>query len=168
MNTPDTVITLHPQEGAWLFVFIVLLLAASASKLLLLEINLIWWIPLHVFFVVVMLLYLLAKPFAISFSSIRREMEVKCRLGYRSRNYSFDELDSICSYLSLSGKAGTNVILELRLKTGQRIVLMSAKADWDRSAAPIGISGAREPQDLADLRKRISLITGVRNVGFCN
>ncbi len=168
MSTPDIDIMLLSQKGAWIQVLVVLLAAASASQMLLLEINPVWWVPPHVLVAAVILFSLFATPIAIAVRPCVRTMVLRYQLGYRSKSYSFDELDSIWSYVRVSSGADTDVVLEVRLKNGERVVLVSARAAWDKFAAPIGFSGAREPQDLTDLRRQISSATGMRDLGFCN
>ena len=166
MSPAATDITIRPQKGTWMFVFVPFLVAVFASEMVLQRINPFWWVPPLILISLVMLVPF-RDPFAIVFRGSSRTMEVRYRIGRRPRIYSFDDLDFIQSFIRVSGEADTYVQLEVRLKNGKRIPLISENAAWDSSAPLFSLSGAREPQDITNLRRQISSSTGIRDLGFC-
>lgn len=167
MNPDSTDIVIQPLKGAWMLIFIYPLLAAFAFGMFGLGINPFWWAPPIALISVEIMLIPFAAPFAVVFRPSIRTMELRYRLGRHSNVYSFNELDSIQSYIRVSGESDTYVQLEVSLKNGKRIPLISERAAWDSSAPILGLSGAREPDGLTNLRRKISSVTGMRDLGFC-
>jgi len=167
MTLDSTDIAIQPQKGAWALILIPLLAIAFAFEMYRLGINPLWWQAPLALISMVILVVPFKTPFAIVFRPSARTMELRYRLGKRPTVYSFNELDSIQSYIRVSGEADTYVQLEVHLKNGQRIPLIKEHAAWDGSAPVFGLSGAREPTGITTLREKISSATGIRDLGFC-
>lgn len=166
--SPDTDITIRPQRGAWMFVLLPFLAVALASVMLHLGINPFWWVPLLALIAIAILVGPYKVPVEIIFRAKPRTMEIRYRFGRRPKVYAFDEFNFIRSHIEISGEADTYIQLEVCLKNGNRIPLMSELAAWDSSAPLVGLSGAREPQSLTDLRRNIATTTGVQDFGLCH
>jgi hypothetical protein len=168
VNSKD--ITIQPQEGSWLlFVLCPLLAAAFSAEMLRLEVWPVWWVPAVVLLLAAPCLSALIKPVEIAFRTGSRTFELTYRLGgliKNGRTVPFDELKSIRSYIDSAGE-DAYIRLVLRLKTGERIELKHEHPDWDSSATLFGgLTGCREPQAMAALRRRVASLTGIEDLGF--
>lgn len=165
MTTDCTDIAIRPQKSAWVLIFIPLLSIAFAFEMFRLGINPLWWQPPLALISLAIVVVPFKTPFAIVFRPSTKSMELRYRLGRHPTVYSFNELDFIQSYIRVSGEADTYVQLEVHLKNGQRIPLISEHAAWD--APFVGLSSAREPAGITNLRRKISSATGIKDIGFC-
>lgn len=164
MNPDDAEISIQPQKGVWMLIFIPLLAVAFASEMLRLGVNLFWWLPPLALFSLAVLVAPFKSPFAIVFRPSARSMELRYILRRNPLVYSFDELNLIRSKVLVSGKS-TYVQLEVCLKNGKGITLISEDPAW---VAPfVGRSSMREPAGITNLRKQISSATGIKDIGFC-
>lgn len=159
-------ITVHPQRGSWVLLFIPLVVAAFALEMSRQEIKAIWWVPPLAVFSFIFLAKVYSTPNKIVFSSGARTMDVEYRFGRQVKRYAFDELLSIRSFIKLSGENDAYVLLEVQLKNGDQVTIKTENPSWDDSAL-IGLSGCREPEGIKKLREQIASITAIDDLGFC-
>lgn len=168
MRATSDDIEIQLQKGMWMIVLLVPVFALFTIEMQRLEIAPIWWVPALALMVVASLAAPFVRPVSVVFRPGDRTLQVTYRLGIISKRYSFEQLDSIRSYVRIVGEADSYVDLEVRTKAGVRLSLICLPAAWDKFAILNGFSGAREPQELTELRRRISSATGIRDLGFCN
>jgi len=92
-----------------------------------------------------------------------RRLEI-VRLFGASRRFDFDDLQDIRSVVELD-RENPVVRLELRLPGGEGLNLADAPPFWPPGAPAGGALAVREPPQLAELRRRIAAMTGVRDLG---
>lgn len=163
-------ITVRPQQGTWpFFLLIPLLLMAFAIGMVQKEISFLWWGPVSILFLIVLMYYLILRPVEVKFRASCNEVNIVYRFGWltrKGRTFAFDDVESIQSCFKVTGDNDPEVSLELTLKTQERLILMSAVPNWSPSAPLLGYSGCLEPQKMEVLRKQISSITGIKDLGF--
>lgn len=163
MNPESDDIAVEPDTGTWMLVFLPFLMAAVAGEFFRRDINAFWWGPPLALITVLVLATLLRRPHEIVFKHQTQTMELRYRLGRKTRVLPFDALDSIQSYIKTSGENDKYVQLEIRLKDGERIAVKTEIPSWDGF---LGLKGGNEPESLARLRRQIALLTGIKDVGF--
>ena len=148
-----------------MMVFTPFLFAAFAAEMHRIGINFLWWAPPLAFSFVLVLAALLRRTQEVVFCPQTQIMELRYWSGMATREYPFAELDSIRSYVKISGENDTYIQLEIQMKNGDQIAIKTEMPSWDKSAV-IGLAGCHEPENLTYLRQQIASLTGIEDRGF--
>lgn len=163
MNLETNDIAVKPETGMWMMVFAPFLMAALGSELFRQDIDVFWWGPPLALITMLVIAVPLRRPREIVFKKQAQTMELRYRLGRKTRVIPFDTLDSIQSYIKTSGESDQYVHLEIRLKDGERIAVKTETPSWEGF---LGLKGGSEPESLARLRGQIASLTGIKDIGF--
>jgi hypothetical protein len=125
------------------------------------EIKLFWWVPPLALTLFMVLAVPFFKPYKIVFVPSNRIVEVHRRLRAKPTCYTFDELESIRTCDIFSGEGDTYIQLEIQLKNGNRVALITASPVWGTF-----LSGYTEPEELSDLREKVATMAGIKDLGF--
>ncbi|MDD4910902.1 MAG: hypothetical protein PHP57_01275 [Sideroxydans sp.] len=162
MSSDSETLIFSPQKGIWvLFLLAPLLALAFVLFMLQYEIKLIWWAPPLALTLFMVLALPFFKPYKIIFVPSNRIVEVHHRLRAKPTCYIFDELESIKSCDTFSGEGDTYIQLEVLLKNGNRIALLTTSPVWGTF-----LSGYTEPEELSNLRGKIATMAGIKDLGF--
>lgn len=160
---PD--ITIRPEPTTWRFLFSLFLVSAIVFAMFYVGISPFWWVSLALISVVTSVRPFKA-PVEIAFRTGPKTMELRYRTGRRPDVYTFDELNYVRSHIQVSGDGDAYFQLAVTLRSGERIALKRELAVWDRSVPWWrGMSGAREPHSLTDLRRKIASVARIQDFG---
>jgi hypothetical protein len=158
-------ISVQPDRGMWALVFIPLFVAVIALEMINREIPFLWWVPPSVLFTGLLLSLPFRCPREVVFRAENRTMELRYRFWRPSKFHSFEDLESIHSYIKESGENSTYIQLEVRLKNTKRIGIKMEEPSWE-NAGFFGWKDCQEPQSLANLRRQIASLAGIKDLGF--
>lgn len=160
---PD--IAIRPEPETWRLVFSLFMISAIVFAMFYVGIGPFWWVSLALISIATSVRPFKA-PVEIVFRSDPRTMELRYRTGRRPDVYTFDELNYVRSHSDVSGDGDAYFQLAVTLRSGERIPLKRELATWDPSYPWWrGMSGAREPQSLTDLRRKIASVAGIQDFG---
>jgi hypothetical protein len=145
------------------------MLVAFAASMAQIGINFIWWGPFLILFYIALIHRFLMRPVEIKFSGGSKRIDVIYRFAYltkKSRTFAFADAESIQSRFRVTGDNDPEVLLEIKIKKQDSLLLISATPDWSPTAPAFGYSGCLEPKKLEALRQQIVTLTGIKDRGF--
>ena len=160
---PD--ITIRPEMDTWALVLLPFVMSTIVFAMFYVGISPFWWVSLALILTAIWAQRFRA-PAEIVFHTSSRTMELRYRARRRPDVYAFDDLNYIRSHIDVSGDGDAYFQLAVTLRSGERIPLKRELATWDPSSPWWkGMSGAREPHSLTDLRRMIASIAGIQDFG---
>lgn len=160
---PD--ITIRPEMETWALVIFPFVMSTIVFVMFYVGISPYLWVSLALILTAIWAQRFRA-PAEIVFRTSSRTMELRYRTGRRPDVYTFDELSYVRSRIDTSGDGDACFQLAVTLKNGQRIPLKRELGTWDPSSPWWrGMSGAREPHSLTDLRRKIASVAGIQDFG---